>query len=243
MALALAVPVLLAWVPLLMKDRRPVWFLAPTLAALAFGLWAEPFEQLFAGATGIVAARALSRVVLLVVLPLVLLWLFGEGNLVPGAPALGLGRDGVRDSLVLGLAASVVLVPLAWWALAEAAAAAGGAAGGTGAIGVAAGDLPFLAVEAVAEEVFFRGILLLPLVPVLGRTGAFLVAVPSFLLSRPHFFVAAGPSGLALLAQPLFALSLTATGVLLAVVALRSRSAAGPGLARSLVRLVPLGFL
>lgn len=234
MALALAIPVLLAWVPLLLKGRKPVWYLGPTLAALAFGLWAGPFEGLFAEATGIVAARALSRLVLLVVLPLALMWIFGEGTLVPGAPALGLGRDGVGASLLLGLASAVVLVPLAWYALSTLPA---------GAAAVAAGEVPFVVVEAVSEEVFFRGILLLSLVPVLGRGWAFLVAVSSFLLSRPEVFLVAGSEGLVWLPRPAFALSLAATGVVLALVSLRSEHAAGAGLGRSLARVVPLAFL
>lgn len=231
--LAMALPVLLAWVPLLRRERRPVWFLGPTLAAVAFALWAGAVEGALVGAFGggpsaVVAASAVATVLLLVVLPLVLLWVFGEGHLIPGPPALGLGRRGLTASLGYGLVAGVVLVPFTWAALS-----------GAGAAPTPPGEAVLVAVGAVAEEVFFRGILLIPLVPLLGRLGAFAVSGSSFVLSRPSSFLALADGRWALLPRPAFALALVATAVALTLVSLRTRHVAGAGLGRILARLGP----
>lgn len=226
MGLLVAIPVLVGWIPLWRQDRLPTWYLAPTLAALAFGLWAEPIEGAIAASAGVVPARAVSRLLLLVLLPLALLWIFGEGNLVPGWPALGLGRRGLGRSLGYGLVAGLVLVPLAWFALS-----------GRGAGGLVADQAPFLVLEAVSEEVFFRGILLLPLVPNIGRAWAAGIAGSSFLLTRSGLFVTVNP--LTLVPSPVFALTVLTLTVAFVLVSLRTKNVAGACLGRSLVRVVP----
>lgn len=225
MALALAIPVLLAWIPLLLKGRRPTWFLAPTLAALAFGIWGPVLESLLAGPVSVVAARATSRVLLLVALPLGLLVLFGEGDLVPGPRALGLGREGIPASLGLGAVAGLAIVPVVALALMQ-----------RGPVAVTAEQAPFLVVSAVAEEVFFRGILLVPLVGLIGRGGALAVSGSSFVLSRPHVLLT---SDLAVLPRPFNALALVLIAVLFGLVVLRTRQVSGAALGRTIVRLVP----
>lgn len=223
--LAVAVPVLLAWIALLSKGKRPTWFLAPTLAAVAFGLWAEPLETVLQGPTSFVAARALSRVLLLVALPLGLLYVFGEGHLVPGPPAIGLGREDIPESLGYGVVAALAIVPVVAFALMQ-----------RGGADPTLKQAPFLVLAAVAEELFFRGILLVPLIGQIGRGGALAVSASSFVLTRPTAFFAAG---MGFLPRPFNALALVMIGVLFGLVALRTRHAAGPALGRSIVRLVP----
>lgn len=223
--LAVAIPVLLAWIPLLLKGKRPTWFLAPTLAAVAFGIWAEPLQSILAGPTSFVAARAFSRVLLLVAMPIGLLYVFGEGDLVPGAPAIGLGRENIPESLGYGVVAALAIVPVVAFALLQ-----------RGGADPTMQQVPFLVLAAVAEEVFFRGILLVPLIGQIGRGGALAVSASSFVLTRPTAFFEAG---LGFLPRPFNALALVMIGVLFGIVALRTRHAAGPSLGRTIVRLVP----
>lgn len=226
MALAAAIPVLLAWIPLLRRDSKPTWYLAPTLAIVAWGIWGPMLQGATEGGLGIVAGRALSRVLLLVVLPLALLYLFGEGNLVPGAPALGLGKQRIPRSLGFGLVASLPIVVVAALALNGSSVAA---PSGSAAV--------FVAVAAVAEEIFFRGILLIPLVNELGRGGALAVSASSFLLTRPELLLTVDP--LQVLPRPLFVVALVLVAVLFGVVAMKTRHVAGAGLGRVVVRLAP----
>lgn len=226
MALAAAIPVLLGWIPLLRRESKPTWYLAPTLSILAWAIWGGMLQSATEGGIGIVAGRALSRVLLLVALPLALLLVFGEGHLVPGAPALGLGKRGIPRSLGYGLAASLPIVVVAALALPGASVAP---PGGSTAV--------FVAVAAVAEEIFFRGILLIPLVNEIGRGGALAVSASSFLLMRPELLLTVDP--LQVLPRPLFVVALSLVAVLFGVVAVKTRHVAGPGLGRVVVRLAP----
>lgn len=224
-------PVLLGWIWLWRRDEpTPTWYLAPTLAILAFGIWGDMLQDLLAGPANtvlrIVAARAGMRLLLLVALPLVLLVAFGEGSLVPGAPALGLGRRGVGKSLALGLAGAVVVVPLTVLAV-----------GRPGAI-TDPMAMGFVVVAAVSEEIFFRGILLLPLVPNIGRGGASVIAVSSFLFTRSQVLW----STTGILPDPALAAAVLAIAVVFTLVSLRTRSVAGACLGRAIGRLAPLFY-
>lgn len=224
--LAAAIPVLVAWVGLWARGEVRTWFLAPTLAVLAFGIWGPSLEPLLAEAMPLVAARAASRVLLLVALPLGLLYAFGEGNMVPGWPALGLGREGAGRSLAYGVGASLAIVPLAVLAVRQA-----------GGQPLPLDAVPFVVVEAAAEEIFFRGLLLIPLVPLIGRGGALAVSASSFLLTRPTIFLTAAP--VQVLPRPFFAAVLLAVALLLGAVALHTRHVLGAVAGRSIVRAVP----
>lgn len=155
----------------------------------------------------------LAKLIIFVLLPIGAIYYIEGWKVGDILSRTGVGRENLGKSIIYGLGAAVVTITITFL------------------LSTASGvDLIWSAItffESFTEEFFFRGVLLLYLMKKTNLKIAYVTSVISFIIVHPQNF------------SNLFLLSTTAQGILMGIVAYRTRNIIGPWIGHGLNRILP----
>ena len=156
----------------------------------------------------------LAKLIIFVLLPVGVIYYIERWDWKGILTRTGVGRENLGKSVVYGLGAAAVTITITFL------------------LSTASGiDLIWSAItffESFTEEFFFRGVLLLYLMRKTNLRIAYATSVISFIIIHPQHF------------NSLFILSTAAQGILMGIVAYRTRNIIGPWIGHGLNRIVPV---
>ena len=193
--------------------RRELHSMAMLFGSGALIVLLYPLTSFLPGVLGR-AGYPLGKLLLFVILPMGIIYYIERWEVREILAKAGVSRENLWKSVLLGLGAAVVTITITCML--------------SSATGV---DLIWSTItffESFTEEFYFRGVLILYLMRKTNIRVAYLTSVVSFVLIHPQHFTR------------LFILATAAQGILMGIVAYRTRNIVGPWIGHGLNRIVPI---